>query len=236
MAGRVSKKSIDRAGACLRDWWAGDDTEIDAHLIECFDRVADYRSTFSYPLSKVTMGLRSFVRTEASSEEGEVAQRLKRIPTILDKLNRLPNMKLTRMQDIGGCRAITRGGRDELYRVLARIEKRWDVKGVDDFITAPRKTGYRAVHVIVVRDERMIEIQLRTPSQHDWATTVDRASGRLRRQHGYNLKDGEGPDELLRFFALAAQGMELQEIGEPTDEAFVAEFEQTRARVAPYFA
>ena len=35
-----------------------------------------------------------------------VAQRLKRMPTILSKLERQPTMDITRMQDIGGCRAV----------------------------------------------------------------------------------------------------------------------------------
>jgi ppGpp synthetase/RelA/SpoT-type nucleotidyltranferase len=35
-----------------------------------------------------------------------VAQRLKRMPTIIDKLKRYPAMQLTTMQDIGGLRAV----------------------------------------------------------------------------------------------------------------------------------
>lgn len=41
-------------------------------------------------------------------EEGEpiVAQRLKRVPTIAGKLLREPGMKLSRMEDVGGVRAV----------------------------------------------------------------------------------------------------------------------------------
>ena len=35
---------------------------------------------------------------------GIVAQRLKRMPTIISKLERLPWLRLSRMQDVGGCR------------------------------------------------------------------------------------------------------------------------------------
>jgi len=48
------------------------------------------------------MGLRSVVGTEGCTVE--VTQRLKRVPTIVDKLRREPTMQLASMQDIGGCR------------------------------------------------------------------------------------------------------------------------------------
>jgi putative GTP pyrophosphokinase len=50
------------------------------------------------------MGLRSAVPTEGA--EVVVSERLKRQPRIVVKLARLPNVELTRTQDIGGCRAI----------------------------------------------------------------------------------------------------------------------------------
>lgn len=50
------------------------------------------------------MGLRSCLTTEGL--ELDVSQRLKRLPTIEDKLRRLPRMDLSSMQDIGGCRAV----------------------------------------------------------------------------------------------------------------------------------
>ena len=67
-----------------------------------------YRGTFREPLKKTTVGVRQFVQRESSAVI--VGQRLKRVPTILDKLSRLPNMKVTRMEDIGGCRAISQAG------------------------------------------------------------------------------------------------------------------------------
>lgn len=35
-----------------------------------------------------------------------VAQRIKRLPSIPHKLERIPGMQLSRMQDVGGCRAV----------------------------------------------------------------------------------------------------------------------------------
>lgn len=71
--------------------------------------VADYRSGFQDPLKKVTVGLRQFVERE--SNEVTVGQRLKRNPQILNKLGRFGSMRLTQMEDIAGCRAISPVGR-----------------------------------------------------------------------------------------------------------------------------
>ena len=57
---------------------------------------------------RLRVTLRGFADRESS--EVIVSSRLKRLPTILDKLARHPNMKITRMQDIGGARVILPGG------------------------------------------------------------------------------------------------------------------------------
>jgi putative GTP pyrophosphokinase len=183
--------------------------------------LVEYRSTVQDPLNKVAVGLRQFVERE--SQRVVVAQRLKRLPTIVDKLGRYPAMKVTRIQDIGGCRAILRN-RAEVEGVPRRIRRNWDVKRLDEYATTPKETGYRAVLVVVLRDERLIEIQLRTPGQQEWAAQVDRTGGRL----GIRLKDGEGPSELVRDFERAAYATALNEEGQAADDAFEHEFLDTR--------
>lgn len=53
--------------------------------------------------SLVSNGVRYHVGEEAALVDGhvDVTQRLKRVPTIIDKLDREPKMKLTRMGDLG---------------------------------------------------------------------------------------------------------------------------------------
>jgi len=44
------------------------------------------------------------LRTRAKGSDVQVAQRLKRRSTIMDKLSREPKMQLARMDDVAGCR------------------------------------------------------------------------------------------------------------------------------------
>lgn len=155
------------------------------------------------------MGLRSRVSTVNCSQV-EVSQRLKRIPTILDKLRREPGMKLGRIEDVGGCRAVLRD-LDEVYRVLSRYQNRSaDVVRIRDYIAEPKKDGYRSVHVIVRYHGRRIEVQLRTLPQHEWAYTVESMTSRF----DLDIKTGEGPRSVQEWFAAVSEAMALEEHGD----------------------
>lgn len=116
--------------------------------------------------------------------------------------------------------------------MLRRIRKEWDVHGrIRDRRDEPAESGYRAVHVIVVRDGRMIEIQLRDPQEHEWAVVVERTGARL----GFGLKEGEGPDDLREYFRLASRGMYMERISQRPDPSFVQAFDAARQRAVRYF-
>ena len=75
------------------------------------------------------------------------------------------------------------------------------MKRVYDYVESPRLSGYRAVHVIVIWDAKLIEVQLRTRTMHKWAETAEAFSSRL----GQNFKqDGEHKVQHL-LWALAEQ-------------------------------
>jgi len=196
-------------------------------VLAAIDTIGQFRALFAGPLTKVVMGLRSFVNSEGVDPAGRVAQRLKRMPTILDKLEREPGMNLARMHDIGGCRAILP---DEatIYRVVRRIKsqprERWEIVREYDYIKQPKVSGYRGVHLVVRRDGRLIEIQLRTPSQHRWALNVEAID--LSRRLG--LKDGRGPESLQRLLEMSAYAMETTSKGEAMGDEFDREFERLR--------
>ena len=179
------------------------------------------------------MGLRSVVRTENCSRM-EVSQRLKRVPTIVDKLvGRESTLSLPRMQDIGGCRAVL-DSIDELRRVEHRLKRNRTPLRLSDYILAPKVSGYRGVHIIVGYHDndgiiRQIEVQLRTLAMHDWAITVERLSGRMRQ----DLKvDGNHP--VQRLLAAIARAMALEEAGMTVDGSLLSEMKALRDDAAPY--
>lgn len=177
------------------------------------------------------MGLRSVVNTERCARV-EVSQRLKRVPTILDKLAREPTLALAKMQDIGGCRAVL-SSIDEVRRVEARLRKNRPPVRYSDYITHPRSSGYRGVHVVVRYEghgvERSIEVQLRTQAMHDWAITVERLSGRL----GRNLKR-DGQHAVQRLLAAISEAMALEEAGSRVDASLQEAITTHRRAAEPY--
>ncbi len=155
-----------------------------------------------------------------------IAQRLKRLSSIEWKLALHEHMKLSQMQDIGGCRAImtTVTHVDELIKNYNKsVQKnphtaiRPQLIAVDDYITTPKKDGYRGYHLIykyrtdspkyACYNNLRIEIQVRSPLQHAWATAVETISTFT----GQALKSNIGEQEWKRFFALMGSAIALRE-------------------------
>jgi ppGpp synthetase/RelA/SpoT-type nucleotidyltranferase len=207
MTAVLTKSQVNRAGRVLRAFWRPSEELTGPTVVEeAFAVLSEWRAEHSKPLIKATNGLRSMVRSEGA--EIQVSQRLKRVPTILDKLVRHPSMALASMQDIGGCRAIL-ANVEELRRVQRRVMHRRPPVRVDDYIAYPRASGYRAIHLVVEYDARCIEIQLRTPPMHEWAVAVERLGGRL----AIDLKSGYGPPEVLEWLEAVSQALAIEEAG-----------------------
>jgi len=222
-----SRSQVDRAGDKLRDWWQ-DDLLAGPADPEAIEIAYGFRLEFQRPLTHVVMGLRSFVKTEGA--ELVVGQRLKRLPRIVEKLVRFRRSNLSRMQDIGGCRAIL-PDLNTVAHVRRRIHRnKWEVVREDDYNIEPKTTGYRGVHVVVMKFDRPIEIQLRTPWQHSWALNVERIDLR----HRYGLKDGNGPPDLLSLLERSAYAMDQVNKGEVMSEEFDREFQRLRELARPH--
>lgn len=120
-------------------------------------------------------------------------------------------MRLSQMQDIAGCRAVLPLGQLRgVHAVRRRIRNRWKVIADLDYNAQPKATGYRAHHVVVRRDDELVEIQLRTAGQHLWAEAVESMSAAT----GLALKDGEGPPELVTYLRLWAEQIAIEEAGD----------------------
>lgn len=173
------------------------------------DVLASYRAAHQTPLINANNSVRGYMKTLGI--EGPVTQRLKRIPTVLDKLQREPTLDLSRMHDIGGCRAVLQNIAD-VRRLEAKIIDLRPVTKHRDYISMPRASGYRAVHVIAQFKDRNIEIQLRTGFQHDWAIIVEKMSNLV----GVNLK-GDGSHQLQQVMRLVSERIALVESGTDVD-------------------
>ena len=190
-----SKTQIDRAAKCL----SKNQFESEEHFLECDDLVDEYRKDFLVPLTEVTLKLQEWLSTLGI--EYYIAQRLKRKPQIIKKLNRL-SVRLTQLQDIGGCRIIVERN-DIIDTLVEYIHERlvrsryFIIIKITDYRNQGREiTGYRALHMIIERNGHILEVQIRSRLQHYWAESVERASV----IYGYQLKGMEGNVLVLSYF------------------------------------
>ena len=186
----------------------------EAELLEAMEIIDWWRSEHAKPLSRVAANLRHY-----AAQEGEpiVAQRLKKTPTVASKLAREPTMKLSRMADIGGVRAVL-PSQDAAYRVAGRLRKNWTITRFRDYVATPKSDGYRALHLINRSRGRLIEIQLRTPHQDTWANHVEIYS----RTFAPDLKFGGGPQVLRDYFLLMGEIFADADQQRAADSALVA--------------
>jgi hypothetical protein len=205
-----SKGHVDAAGRLL----AGGEGSADERN-QALEVLNNWRAAHSFPLNTIQVGLRRLAR--GVDEHALIAQRLKRVRSILQKLRRYPHMQLSRMQDIGGCRAVleTSAQVREVRLEYARSRQQHEFVGEKDYITSPKESGYRGVHLVYRYESartpayngRLIEIQLRSRLQHAWATAVETVGTFLQQ----SLKASEGSDLWLRFFAATSSAFAFVE-------------------------
>jgi putative GTP pyrophosphokinase len=184
-------------------------------VIAAVDAVTWWRTLHARPLSSVAANLRYHVGKEGGQVGGriEVAQRLKRFDTVIDKLAREPTMQVTQMQDIGGVRALL-PSLHHVYAVSRRLRKSWTVVKDRDYIAEPKPSGYRAVHLIVRRQGYPIEVQLRTVLQDAWANQVEEDG----RQIGVGLKFGAGAAEIHAYYVAMSEAFAFMDRDERPPE------------------
>lgn len=190
-----SKSKIDRSGLALAKAKYKDEVEC-IELEEVFD---EYRKLHLQPLSETTLELQQLLADYGAPYY--IAQRLKRKPQIIRKLNRL-SVRLTQLQDIGGCRIIVQSNSDvdKLHKYLIDTISAQQVFTLDrstDYRDKGRDdTGYRALHVILKRSNVHLELQIRSRMQHYWSESIERTSV----IYGYHLKESEGDPKVIQYF------------------------------------
>lgn len=207
---KYDRGEVDRSARKLID------TQVDLlQYIKALDIVNNWRSCHETPLHTFYVWLnRQSKKIDSSSL---VARRIKRLPSIEAKLIRMPNLKFSKMQDIGGCRAILRNVAkvNELVKKYKQSDLKHKLIKENDYIKFPKETGYRGVHLVYSynsdKTEKWnglsVEVQLRSKIQHAWATAVE-IFGTFTKQ---SLKTNQGSDEWLRFFALMSSALAIKE-------------------------
>lgn len=176
MAEVLSTSQLNKIGERLRKKL---ETEDDLRKLDEF-RVS-FESAYQHIFDELTkMGLKPGGRPQKTT------------PSIVAKLER-ERTRLSRMQDIAGCRAVvpTRVDQD---RVVDELLARFPAAEVYDRREKPSH-GYRAVHLVIDVDRRPIEIQVRTAVQDNWAAVSESLSVVL----DPRIKYGGGPPEIQRF-------------------------------------
>ena len=199
---KYSKKTVSKAGKSLTS------TNIEEHN-EAKKVLDNWRACHVKPLNSFQSSLRR--KLPKIDIEALVSQRLKRTPSILSKLKRNIGMKLARMQDIGGIRAVVKDMKKvrEIETAYKKGTKVFSiVSGGKDYINYPKDSGYRSVHMIFkYKNGFSIELQIRTIIQHAWATAVETMGTFLDK----SLKSNEGPEQWLNFFSLAGSAFAILE-------------------------
>lgn len=203
---KYSKKQIDKAGKIIASMLTNPDNSLPlVDFKEAIDVLNNWRSSHAYPLEIIANNLKH------DNPHAIVVQRLKRLDSIIGKIERFPDMSLYRMQDLGGCRVIL-DTIDDVYKAVDKFKNsriKHILKRENDYIQNPKESGYRSYHMVyqfqnddneTYNKNMLIEIQFRTKLQHIWATAVEMMGIFTKSK----LKASIGNEDILRFFVLVS--------------------------------
>lgn len=216
---------VDAAGRALANSIGSPIQEIGPDDLEV---IKNWRAAHHFPLQIIKMMLKG--RAKRTDANALVSQRMKRLPSIQNKLLRSQSstMRLSQMQDIGGCRAVlsTIGGVDKLVRMFDKGTAknptgRHQLVSSRDYINVPKEDGYRGIHYgfryrsdVPARarwNGLRIEIQIRSKLQHVWATAVETVDTLTGQSLKFALGSNIGDPEWKRFFVLMGSAMAMKE-------------------------
>lgn len=225
-----SKSKIDWAGETLVNKKSSQEERDKA--LEVLD---NWRAIHSYPMHVFKTRLKRV--SEKMDREALAVQRLKRLPSILKKLQRRyngnePTMNLSQMQDIAGCRVVV-SNVDLAKKIYKENYIQGDIKhkkvNEKDYINNPKEDGYRSIHLIYrYKSDKegkkeynglLVEVQIRSKLQHLWATAIETVDFFTRQA----IKSNEGEKEWADFFRLVSSAFAMMEAtpfvpNTPTDE------------------
>jgi len=190
----ISKRTVDKMGEVLR---------VEPQNEEALEVLDTWRTMHAGPLQKaVTVIVGCYGESTAT-----LSSRLKRSVSMIEKLKRQPEMKLSRMQDIAGVRLVSSADSLNMDWLSA-----FHIIREYDYNNKPKASGYAAYHIVLnLKEERFkdfqIEMQVRTYWQHLWAMAVETVG----MFYGEALKASQGNEDWLEFFKLASAALSLIE-------------------------
>lgn len=204
---QYSKSEINNAAKIFLSSSSNQERDASLKIID------NWRAVHAYPLNTIYKDLIQ------QNPNAIVAQRLKRLDSIINKIERFPDMQLYKIQDLGGARVIL-DTIDDVYETVEKYKCSTShtniFKREYDYINNPKESGYRSYHMVYQYQDNtndtynkniFIEIQVRTKLQHIWATAVE-MMGLYTRS---NLKSSQGNKDILKFLTLASSIFALKE-------------------------
>lgn len=237
-----TKTEIRRAGDILRNLnLSGEEKDTALELL------SHWRALYFRPINTIQALIRKKINN-LNIKSAIVAQRLKRTPSIISKLQRFSSMQLDQMQDIGGIRAVVNSV-SEVQSLHASLikgrHKHSPVIPPKDYIAHPKPDGYRGIHQVFrygttqpgEPNGMLIEVQIRTNLQHYWATAVETLS--LIEKSSF--KTGMGEEKFKHFFRLSSalfaiheQAPIVESLSEKSPREIVDEFEKLEAELGVF--
>lgn len=216
-----TKGEVNRVGDALR-LYSADSSDLD-HAIG----VVDYwRQIHLEPLREMM----EIIYGYSEGKSLPVAGRVKKFDTIVDKLRRIPTVKLSTMYDIAGCRIVVENMVD-LEELCSHLElsKNYDrEKSIKkNYLVRPHPSmsGYRSKHLIFKFDDLdcektlFVELQVRTRLQHLWSTAVELYD----KARKTRMKFGEPNSVSWQFFRRASELIKCLENEEEIDVGRICE-------------
>ena len=207
---KYGRHQIDKAGETILS------SKNQDEVSNAIEKVNDWRTLHLPALDALQNTLIPLLKKKKVSIDF-TSRRLKRLTSILYKLDINPEMKLGGMQDIGGLRIVVPTV-DALNRALDVLKENvpdgFELVKVMNYIEIPKTSGYRSIHFIYKFDSNnsdtngmKVELQIRTKLQHSWAMAVETA-GLIT---STPLKSSQGSDEWLKFFKVVSSLFAIKE-------------------------
>ena len=134
---------------------------------------------------------------------------------------------------MGGCRIIAKDTFDQ-DRIISLINKSFPTVSIVDRRVKP-SFGYRAVHLIIKTNQKLIEVQVRTILQHNWAEFSEKLSDKIDPLIKYGGGETEIQDLLVglseHFAAYEALEIELNKASNNTDESQKPTVQKLKAKM-----